>query len=680
MRISFLLMILIHIGCLYAQPCSISDAKNCQCLDSTTNCDLLPDITISGYGILNHLNGPREYSQVGNGNNNGRLRLSTSTPNIGFGPLTVGAYDIWVCGTDTFTSFPTICLDGSSPKQLIKQKIYYKNQDTMGFYERWAGSMTYHPTHGHMHVDDWAVFSLRLENPNEPDTLKWPIVGEGSKLGFCLMDYGTCGYYNGHCRDSSNNILTAPDFPNYGLGGGQYSCSPIEQGISVGYTDIYGRNLDGMWINIPPGTCNGDYWITVEVDPNNNFVEFNEKNNWTAVPFTLIRQSSIGSGSVAIASSVALGDSNKIETCISEPVILTASAATSYLWSNGDTVQKITVSQPGKYYVQTLSPCGIGFSDTLLIETIGPLKPTVITDTVCKSQKATLQAIGNGMLFWYDKIAGGNLLGTGNTYETPPLDSTQKFYVEDRDSVKGLLYSGGIKNPTDFPGFYHDGDQHLEFYAYRDFILESVKVLANGSKNRTLELRDTMGTVIMDTTVYIADGINTIKLEFPVDGSKSYELGTKINSQPDLYRNHQEVQYPYPISDLAVIVNSSAGEDFYYFFYNWKIREQNRMCISNRSSVLAKVETCTSTDPLNRPGFDFIIIPNPTNGNLKIVVIGLDNDDANLNIVNIQGEKVFSEFDLKGSTKLNLNHLPQGIYHVILEKNGYILSKSIIIQ
>ena len=107
-----------------------------------------------------------------------------------------------------------------------------------------------------------------IEDTNDPNPLNWPIVGDGAKVGFCLMDYGTCTYYNGHCRDSANNVWLNNNFPNWGLGGGQYNCSPVEQGISVGHTDIYSENLDGMWIDIPPGTCNGDYYIVIEVDPN----------------------------------------------------------------------------------------------------------------------------------------------------------------------------------------------------------------------------------------------------------------------------------------------------------------------------------------------------------------------------------------------------------------------------
>ncbi|MFN9290423.1 MAG: lysyl oxidase family protein, partial [Planctomyces sp.] len=85
-------------------------------------------------------------------------------------------------------------------------------------------------------------------------------------------------------------------FPNFGLGGQNYNCSPITQGISAGWEDVYSESLDGMWINIPPGTCNGSYWIVAQVDPQNNFLEEDENNNWTAIPFTLTQQAPANSG------------------------------------------------------------------------------------------------------------------------------------------------------------------------------------------------------------------------------------------------------------------------------------------------------------------------------------------------------------------------------------------------
>src|SRR5690606_21638713 len=183
-------------------PCTTTNASGCLCADGRDTCVLLPDLTISWFAIVNYMNGPNEYSQSGNGTNDGRLRITGSTPNVGLGSFTVRGSNYFLCGTDTiFDSNRTpSCPDGSNPTNLLVQRVYKKMGNTMTYEDRWAGGQTFHPTHGHNHVDDWVVFTLREEDPNNPDTLSWTIVGEGAKIGFCLMDYGSCSYYNGHCR------------------------------------------------------------------------------------------------------------------------------------------------------------------------------------------------------------------------------------------------------------------------------------------------------------------------------------------------------------------------------------------------------------------------------------------------------------------------------------------------
>jgi len=265
----------------FAQPCTVNDATGCVCEDGTTDCYLLPNIKLS-YDIL--------VDPAENPESPGELRISVSTPNLGHGPLRVIATNDLVCGVDTFfNSTMTVCPDGSDPSQLVKQRVYRKQGNTMTYEDRWAGTMTYHPTHAHSHFDDWGVYSLRIPDPNEPNPLNWTMVGEGSKLGFCLMDFGTCEYYNGQCRDDNNNIVTT-NVPNYGLGGGTYSCGVTNQGITVGWTDIYHHYLDGMFITIPEGVCNGDYMIVVQVDPNDVLLEENEDDNLMVAPITLTQQ------------------------------------------------------------------------------------------------------------------------------------------------------------------------------------------------------------------------------------------------------------------------------------------------------------------------------------------------------------------------------------------------------
>lgn len=564
-------------------PCTTTNASGCVCATSgQTDCDLLPDITVSDYAILNHLGGPSEYSQSGNGADDGRLRVSSSTPNIGHGSFTVGAVNMWTCGNDTFTTFPGTCAGGLPPKQLIKQKIYHKNGNNMTYTERWAGSMTYHPTHGHMHVDDWCVMTLRIDN-GTTDTLNWPIVGDGAKVGFCLMDFGTCSYYNGHCEDDNGNVLTNSSFTNWGLGGGNYNCSPVEQGISVGYTDIYGEHLDGMWIDIPPGTCNGNYWIVIEADPNDNFLEENENNNWAAVPFTLTQQVPAGSGSAIITAS---GSTN---LCAGDAVTLTANAGTDYVWSTGDTTQSISVTAAGNYTVTVTSPCGTGASTPMTITVnSAAVAPTTTNDTICPNNNATLIASGTGPFYWYDAPSGGTMVGSGPSFTTPTLNSTTDYYVQTESTTPGTPYTIGPANASfGGGGYFNSNAQYLIFDAMESFVLKSVWVDAQSSGNRIIELRDNTGWVITSAVVNVPAGQSRVTLNFTVPQGTNLQLG--VGNTPNLYRNNAGVSYPYNVTNVASIHNSSAGQNYYYFFYDWEIETLPLVCTSARTAATAMV-------------------------------------------------------------------------------------------
>lgn len=372
--------------------CTLTNATSCVCKAGGTSCDLLPDIKAAKppLTLYGSSQGVIEYSQSGNGANNGRLRISVATPNIGHGPLHAVAGNQYVCGVDTITAsgpIPQFCADGITPtKVLVKQRIYQKNGNAMTYYDRNAGSMTYHASHGHMHVDNWGVYTLRSAT-SDPNPLNWPIVGNGAKLAFCLMDFGSCATYNGHCEDDNGNVLTTT--PNVGLGGGNFSCSSTSQGITAGYEDIYYQNLDGMWINIPPGICNGNYYIVCQQDPFNVFLEENDNNNVTAVPVTLTKQG----GTVPIITS-----SGPTTFCVGGSVTLTATASSDYLWSNGATTQSIIVSSTGTYSctVNNTSSCSATSAPVTVTVNNMPVTVNASSTNICQGASVNLTSSATG--------------------------------------------------------------------------------------------------------------------------------------------------------------------------------------------------------------------------------------------------------------------------------------------
>jgi len=578
--------------------CTTSNGTGCQCEEAgQTNCDLLPDITISWYALQNYSGGPNEYAQ-NDASNPGRLRVTGSTPNIGHGALNVRGVDAqgnrwFLCGTDTISiNDPNSSQQFQCPnqqqtaKQLILQRVYHKNGAAMTFYERFAGTMTYHPTHGHNHVDDWATFTLRIQTA-DPDPRNWPIVGEGAKVGFCLMDYYSCANSsaNGHCRTSQEYQGGSPlnqtsQFPNYGHGGGSYNCSQISQGISSGYTDVYSESLDGMWINIPPGTCNGNYWIVMEVDPHNNFLEENDGNNWTAVPFTLTQQVPGGGDFAQISAD------GPTSFCEGGSVQLTASAGTSHLWSTGATTQSITVTTPGDYSCTVTGNCGTDATPVATVEVANTPQPQGTGATIMGSGSAQISATGTDV-HWFDQSVGGSEMGSGNIFQTPVINTTTQYWAENRAGVAGL--SGNVgKTDNTGGGGNSSVEQYLTFDALAAFTLKSVKVYAQGAGNRTFQVLSNGGGLIAQTTVNVPNGESRVNLDLAVPqgaGMRLYVTSTMRN----LYRSNGGVSFPYTIADLVSITGSSAGANYYYYAYDWEVEGQSLDCISQRTQVTATV-------------------------------------------------------------------------------------------
>ena len=711
--------------------CTTENAIGCECEDpDQVSCDLLPDITVSWqWGISDY----EEYPPGGglqDGEINypdnwfeitpeveamGRIRVGARTPNIGSGPLNLrGAdkdgYRWMICYdggvADTFSVYDpnwneeSYCPDGSTPKHISIQRVYQKKADgSMDFYEVMVGTMEYHPTHGHMHFNEWTIMSLRIPDPeNMENPMEWEIVGNGAKVGFCVMDLGNCSSENAGCRDDESvydegELLSQDDFPNYGLGGGEYGCSPISQGISVGYNDTYGSYLDGMFLNIPLGTCNGDYAIVLEVPQ--VMIESRLDNNFTWFPVTLTQQTSIPNVPEITSSVSGL-------VCESEVVSLSIDAPenTTVLWSDGSSSETIEVSGSGEYSV-TLSNSEYD-CDAVKKITISTIENPTISDepvVVCKNESAELFVVSEYDVIWYDENM--NVVGAGNSFTTPVLNESANYYVSSSFSDNNVgpaehegesNYSGG-NNAIGF----------LSFDALSDFILESVNVYTNEPGERKFILMNESGDVIAEHTEFIEfcdDEPQTVTLDFSVPVGSNYQIGTDANinessvggENPQLKRTGTggNLSYPYILDGKVSInkavyygqgVNDGGGDDYttyYYYLYDWVISGEPTECDAVVFPVT--VEDCSSIDEIL---VNMNVYPNPTEG-IVVVNLGLETEGSvSLTLSNSIGQNVYFE-DLGNLTNLersfNCSTLPKGIYTISLTINNQNTFEKIVLQ
>lgn len=691
------IILFFNITFFYSQ-CTTTNATSCVCDDGTQNCLLLPDITASWKGIAN--GGWTEYPQAnagtnynGQGPDDGRLRVTGSTPNIGHGSFTVRGVDAngkraFICGSDTIFNVAATgdftCPNGIiNPKQLLNQRIYKKDSTQMSYVDRWTGSMAYHPSHGHNHVNDWAVMTLRIPT-SDPNPLSWPIVGEGAKIGFCLMDYGQCGTstgstYYGHCRDENTvynqgTTLQNVDFPNWNLGGGSYNCSVTEQGISSGWTDVYGKHLDGMWINVPENTCNGNYYIVMEVDKNNYFQEERDDNNFTAVPVTLTMQHQANTNQ---APKISSSGSNNL--CSGGSVSLSVTAGSSFLWSTGDTTQNITVSQAGSYSCTVTNYCGTTSSAPFIINSVIPNAPSVSGDTVCVEGVMTLTANGTGTISWYD--AQNNMLGTGSSFTTPVLNATTSYFVDNTDTYMDSTYAEPHTNGIGGGG-YSTSIQYNVFNALQNFTLKSALIYSQNAGNITFALQNSTGATLQSLLLAVPAGASRVNLNFSVPADSNLRLGVTAMTVSGLYRNNNSAIYPYELPGLLSITGASAGASYYYYLYDWEILTENGTCTSPREEVVAVVESCAALGEDVAFKNSISLFPNPNNGQFEVNFNARKDADVTIDIIDIVGKTIQSQSlkNLNGFVKkaIDIRNFSKGIYLMNLTFEGKTYTKRFI--
>ena len=132
------------------------------------------------------------------------------------------------------------CVNGTGKRRLLRFDVATPN---IGTADLVLGDPAGNPLfvfsscHGHYHFSGYAEYNL-LNSSGTATVLN------GRKQAFCL-------------RDSSQYL--SGNFPSHG-----YNCS--NQGLSVGWQDVYSRTLTCQWLDIT-GVPSGDYILEVIINP-----------------------------------------------------------------------------------------------------------------------------------------------------------------------------------------------------------------------------------------------------------------------------------------------------------------------------------------------------------------------------------------------------------------------------
>lgn len=283
--------------------------------------------------------------------------------------------------------------------------------------------------------------------------------------------------------------------------------------------------------------------------------------------------------------------------CEGGSVVLQGSAAASYLWSNGATTQNTSVSQAGTYTLTIQGTCAQFTSAPITVSPIASHISSAVSEVVCdnNTNSITLQTSGTGSIYWYTTDTGNTSIATGNSYTTAPFsNNSYTYYVESRDTVFGL---SGYVGPVDSSiggGNNYNTNQYQIFTVYKSSVLKTVRVFAGASGNRTIELRNSAGTVLQSRVVNIPNGASTVTLNFNLTPGTDYRLGI-VGSNFNLWRSSSGANYPYTIANLISITGNSASDlARWYLYYNWQVEEAPIACASQRVPITAAVNPVPS--------------------------------------------------------------------------------------
>ncbi len=235
-------------------------------------------------------------------------------------------------------------------------------------------------------------------------------------------------------------------------------------------------------------------------------------------------------------------------------------------------------------FADVYNACPPTFSGSATVTVTG-IPPTTSGGSTTGPGIVNLSASGSGTLNWYDDPTAGNLVNTGSTY-SPFISSTQTFYVSNTDGSSGSNTIGvpaPITNTTNTAPI----TRGMAFSVAANCVLNSITLYPTATGSGSIQIRTSGGTTLLSVNYTVAAAeVNTAKV-ISINYSftpGSYTL-TRVLGPASKYEN-AGMAFPYSAAGSPLIINSSIGGAFYWYFYNWQV-SYNNQCISSRTPVTA---------------------------------------------------------------------------------------------
>lgn len=381
----------------------------------------------------------------------------------------------------------------------------------------------------------------------------------------------------------------------------------------------------------------------------------------------------------------AIAATSSIEFCDGEAVDITGPAGlSSYSWSNGETTQNIHVTTSGTYQLTIQGVCQAWTSAPINVTVHTPVAVAANNVTLPVSGFATLTATSGNNIIWYDAPTAGNILATGNTFNTPWNTSTTNYYVESGENYVRNESTGIKVAPNSYSGG-NTTNALMYFSALDNCTLNTVKVFTDHPGNRLIELYDfNSGALVDSQTVYVPMDSAVVTLDFALTAGTDYSITTNsaVNQQipswnaasPRLQRNNGGTNYPYTIPNvLSITGNNQSNNNFYYYFYDWKV-SYNARCADPRQQVTVTVTT-VGINELTEAGIK--VYPNPASDLLHIDLS--KSGEYQVTLTDYAGRVVRNEMITK-SCAVSLNGIAAGIYNLRMQNDAQLINYKVVVE
>lgn len=377
--------------------------------------------------------------------------------------------------------------------------------------------------------------------------------------------------------------------------------------------------------------------------------------------------------------------SSNPQLCDGESVMLSLPSAFSYLWSTGESTQSIAATTTGEYYAEVESFCKNLVSDTVVLEFLIPEVPVTTNDTFLPGESAFLSATGDHVK-WYADPFGNFQIGNGNIFQLDNLIDTVTIYARNSVFIDGDDFQVG---PTQHEGLtkynsaIFNGGQLFD--VLEPIILHQISVYTDSAGTRSIDINNGVD-FFYEFHVDLEPGLTVIDLdvELPVD-RYTITTNTDINNQvfgtnsPYLWRSSENVVYPYEIQNVVSIYNSNFGEDFYYYFYDWKITTLAKECSSETVPATAVLDLGTATHQATEADQVFSIVPNPTDGLIQLTL--KTEGTCDVEILRMDGVRVLRQLNIAAqdnTIQIDMSAYPSGVYLISVNQYGRMFTQKIV--